>query len=303
MSENEINNQSMEENSMPIKEGYDRLSEIYLGPTPASTDLYDEDEKKDENEKEGFTFHWIQLIIGLFLCFSWYAGNNNFLITTLYFAIVCIIHELGHVVIAKSFGCVIKEMQVFLCAFVSYKPKLIPGGSSWRDITWSLGVLPFGGLTIFKSREQEDQEKDMWYYQEPEQESEEMELTAATSPYIDDKPAWQRLLISAAGVLLNFATYLVIYILIPYLPLEWCQACWPLAVMSLIIAVLNIIPVYPLDGGRIMLEFIEMLTGKKPSQEFSQFLGWVGFLFILFFFWIHPEWINGVLDSILQGYI
>ena len=72
----------------------------------------------------------------------------------------------------------------------------------------------------------------------------------------------------------------------------------PLALMSLFIAVLNILPIYPLDGGAIVFALYEMITGKKPSPGFTKVCGWIGFIFIVLFFWVFPEWLNGILDSV-----
>ena len=294
MSENEINNQPLEENPIPVSEGNDQQPGIY----PGSSDSH------DEEETEGIlTINWTQLIIGVAIVL-WLVLADNALFDDWTFyvclAIVVIIHELGHVVIGKSFGCFIKKMQVFFLTVVSYKPKQIPGGSSWRDITWSLGVLPFGGLTVFKSHGSEDQERDEWHYQG--RESQEMGMTAASSPYIDDKPAWQRLLISAAGVLFNFATFLILYIIMPYIPLEWYSILSPLAKLSLLLAVLNILPIYPLDGGAIVFALFEIITGKKPSPAFSRLCGRIGFIIIILLFWIFPELLNGIVRKVFGAF-
>jgi len=299
MSENEINNQSMEENPVPVDEINDQQPDIYLGPTQPSSNLNDE----DEDNGDGFTFNWTQLIIGVALiCWFSLSGSGLFSNWSFYvfLGIVIIIHELGHVVIGKTFGCFIKAMQVFFLPFVSYKPKQVPGGSSWRDITWSLGVLPLGGVTIFKSREQEEKEKEMWYYQELEQVEQEVELTVASSPYIDDKPAWQRLLISAAGVLFNFATFLILYVIMPFVPSEWYSILEPLAILSLLLAVLNVLPIYPLDGGAIVFALFEIVTGQKPSPAFTKACGWIGAIIVILLFWVFPESLDGILGSVFQ---
>jgi membrane-associated protease RseP (regulator of RpoE activity) len=252
----------------------------------------------DENEsRDGVTFNWFNLFLGvaIFLCLGsdMLSGDWGFY---LYLSIVVVIHELGHVIAGKSFGCFIKEMQVFLLPFVSYKPRQDSGGSSWRDIKWSLGVLPLGGVTVFKSRKSDDKgdvdgiETGSWG----------MELKSANSPYIEDKPAWQRLLISGAGVAFNIITFLIIYFILPYISIECYDFFRPLAAMSLIIAVLNILPIYPLDGGAIVFALYEMVTGKKPSTGFTNACGWIGFLFIVLFFWVFPEWMNGILDSVFK---
>lgn len=254
MNGNEINNLSLESNPMP----------------------------DEERNDQGFTFNWLNLFIGAAICLWWFQGSDGLSINWsfyIYLAIVVVIHELGHVIVGKSFGCLITEMQVFFLPFVSYKPKHHLEGNSWRDIKWSLGTLPLGGVTMFKSRAAND---DDGVY------------------YIEDKPAWQRMLISAAGVLFNIATFLIIYIALPFLSNEWNDFFWPLASLSLIVAVLNILPIYPLDGGAIVFALFEMITGKKPSPKFTQACSWIGFIFIVLFFWVFPEWMDGILDMVFK---
>ncbi len=296
MSEYDINNQTREENPIPADERSHQQQDFYLGQTQPSP------EPKDENDSD-LTFDFGQLIFGVVLLLLLFHGDSGLFgewTFYIYLAIAIIIHELGHVIVGKSFGCAIKEMQVFFLAFMSYKPKQIPGGSSWRDITWSLGLLPFGGVTVFKSRGAEEQEKGQWYYQEPENRG--MELTAATSPYIDDKPAWQRLLISAAGVLFNFATFLILYVIMSFTTPGLRHVVSPLAQLSLILAVLNILPIYPLDGGAAVFALYEIVTGKKPSPMFTKVCGWVGFVVIILLFWVFPEALNGILNSVFRAF-
>ena len=276
--------------------------------------------------KEGFSFNGLNLVLGVAL-FFWLSEGSSFFSDDwtiyLYLAVVVIIHELGHVVMGKTFGCMIREMQVFFLSFISYKPKQQPGGSSWRDIKWSLGVLPLGGFTMFKTREAnarnegsaEDEENGMdgmdgmdgnddmdgndsmesidW-----EAMGLETEMTSATSPYIEDKSAWQRLLIYAGGVLFNIATFLILYLAMPYMSDGCYDFLWPLVTWSLILAMLNILPVYPLDGGSIVFALYEMVTGKKPSEGFTKACAWIGFILIILFFWVFPEWLGGIIESV-----
>lgn len=274
MSENEINHFPSDWNYSSVEERYDRQDGIPASP------LSDPDD--GNAPREGLTFNWFNLIIGVALFFGLTSGSNIFTDDWGYYpclAIAVIIHELGHVVMGKSFGCYIQEMQVFFLSFVSYKPKAVKGGSSWRDIRWSLGVLPLGGVTVFKSRasDVEGMEK---------------------GSYIEDKAPWQQLLISAGGVLFNIATFLILYFAMPYMSDECYHLVWPLASLSLILAILNILPIYPLDGGAIVFSLYEIITGKKPSPKFTQACGWIGFVFIILFFWVFPEWLGGILHSI-----
>jgi hypothetical protein len=44
----------------------------------------------------------------------------------------------------------------------------------------------------------------------------------------------------------------------------------------------------------------EIITGKKPSQAFTQACGWIGMVFIVLFFWVFPEWLDGLLDRVFR---
>ncbi|MBR5083965.1 MAG: site-2 protease family protein [Prevotella sp.] len=125
-------------------------------------------------------------------------------------------------------------------------------------------------------------------------------MTSAASPYIDDKPAWQRLLISAAGVLCNIATFLILYFILPHISSESTNFLWPLIAWSLILAIINILPIYPLDGGAIVFALYEIITGKKPSPTFTNVCGWIGFIFIILFFWVFPEWLGGIIERVFD---
>ncbi len=268
----------------------DQLPAVEETPTP-SIDGVEAQTPSDE----GLKFHWVQLLIGAALCYFWFYRSWT---SMLALALVVIIHELGHVVMGKKFGCFITEMQVFLLCFVSYKPKQVAGGSRWRDITWSLGTLPLGGFTLFKSRQTQEAEG-----AEAEAEAEELVLDdeeAAASPYFDDKPAWQRLLISAGGVLFNIATFFIMYLAFPFIPYSWEQYWWAPMSLSLILAVLNILPIYPLDGGAIIFACYEIAAGRKPSEQFIKTCGTIGFILIILFFWVFPGFINDILHNVLR---
>ena len=285
MNENEINNFPSESNSMSTDGMNHPMSDNSVESAPPSSDDHEGNESK-----EGLSFNWLNLVIGVAICIWWSEGGNVFSenwTSYLFLCVVVVIHELGHVIAGKSFGCYIKEMQVFFLSFVSYKPKRTPEGSSWRDIKWSLGVLPLGGVTVFKSRgaDSGDNVGDL----------------SSTSPYIEDKPAWQRLLISAAGVLFNIASFLILYFVLPHISDEWYEFLWPLTALSLILAVLNILPIYPLDGGAIVFALFEIITGKKPSPGFTTACGWIGFIIIVLFFWVFPEWLDGILESVFRS--
>ena len=254
MEENEINNNQAKYNQ-------------------ASTEEMNLELNEDKGPKEGFSFNWITFALGVAFWYWWCEGNVDW-IFYIYLAIVVLIHELGHVIIGTSFGCRIKVMQVFFIPFLTYRPKQVPKGGWWRNIVWSLGILPLGGITVFSTQGDGD---------------------------IGDKPAWQRLLISAAGVLFNFATFLILYITMQFMSSGSYELLMPLASVSLILGLLNILPIYPLDGGAIVFALFEIITGKKPSPKFTMFCGKIGFIFIIIFFWFFPEWLNRILDIVFDA--
>lgn len=296
MNENETYNPPPEFNDIPAEERNNQSAYNGVDPAPLSPN--------DENDNEpqyGLTFKWVNLLIGAAIVFWLSSGGNSFFTDDWSFylslAIVVIIHELGHVIAGRSFGCVIREMQVFFLPFISYRPKQIIEGNSWRNITWKLGVLPLGGATVFRSRKQDI--LDNVYGMETQ--SPEMVMTPANSPYIEDKPAWQRLLISAAGVLFNIATFLILYIAMPFLSEASSDFLWPLLSLSLILAILNSLPVYPLDGGNIVFALYEIIVGRKPSEGFTKVCGCIGFFIIVLFFWVFPDLLGNLLRGIFRS--
>ena len=287
MNDNETNKFPTENDLLTSEEREEQMADEQSEPlSPEVTD--------EEEPQEGFTFNMSSLVIGVAFCFFMFgeslsSGNWTFL---LYLFAVVIIHEMGHVTAGKIFGCAIQEMQVFFFPFLTYKPRRDDESGSWRNIKWSIGSLPLGGLTVFKSRnaggdgELSDSETGGTRWTQ-------------VSPYIEDKAAWKRLLISAAGVLFNAATFLVLYVAVPYMSLESYQFFSPLMAYSFILAILNILPIYPLDGGAVLFALYEMVTGSKPSPGFTKTCGWVGFILIVLLFWVFPQFVNGLISDIL----
>jgi regulator of sigma E protease len=51
--------------------------------------------------------------------------------------------------------------------------------------------------------------------------------------------------------------------------------------LSLSLAVLNILPFPALDGGRVLFLVIEKIRGKRNNQKLEQFVNTAGFVFLL----------------------
>jgi regulator of sigma E protease len=62
---------------------------------------------------------------------------------------------------------------------------------------------------------------------------------------------------------------------------DW-QNFWLLtAMLSIMLAVLNILPIPALDGGHVMFTLYEIITRRKPSEKFLEYAQIVGMVFLL----------------------
>ena len=62
---------------------------------------------------------------------------------------------------------------------------------------------------------------------------------------------------------------------------DW-QAFWAMtAFLSIILAVINILPIPALDGGHVMFVLYEMISGRKPGDKFLEYAQIVGFVLLL----------------------
>ncbi|MEM9991369.1 MAG: RIP metalloprotease RseP [Bacteroidota bacterium] len=62
---------------------------------------------------------------------------------------------------------------------------------------------------------------------------------------------------------------------------DW-QNFWRMtAILSLILAFMNLLPIPALDGGHVMFLLYEIVTGRKPSDKFLEYATMVGFVILL----------------------
>jgi len=67
---------------------------------------------------------------------------------------------------------------------------------------------------------------------------------------------------------------------------EWHSFWMMTAFISIILAFMNVLPIPALDGGHVMFIFIEIITGRKPSDkvlEYAQFAGMILLLALLIY--------------------
>ncbi len=66
-------------------------------------------------------------------------------------------------------------------------------------------------------------------------------------------------------------------------PTYWnWQSFWSItAMLSVMFAFLNVLPIPGLDGGHAIFILYEMLTGRKPNQRFMEVVQMLGVLFLI----------------------
>lgn len=64
---------------------------------------------------------------------------------------------------------------------------------------------------------------------------------------------------------------------------EWnWERFWTMtAILSLILAFMNLLPIPALDGGHVMFLLYELVSGRKPSDKFMEYATMVGFVLII----------------------
>lgn len=62
---------------------------------------------------------------------------------------------------------------------------------------------------------------------------------------------------------------------------DWFRFWSLCALLSIMLGVMNLLPIPALDGGHILFLIFEMLTGKKPSEKFMAVAQWIGMALLL----------------------
>ncbi|ETN93983.1 RIP metalloprotease RseP [Zhouia amylolytica] len=62
---------------------------------------------------------------------------------------------------------------------------------------------------------------------------------------------------------------------------DWQSFWMSTALISIILAFMNILPIPALDGGHVMFLLYEMITGRKPSDKFLEYAQMIGFFLLI----------------------
>ena len=121
------------------------------------------------------------------------------------FSILVVLHELGHFLPAKWFGCRVEKFYLFFNPWFSLIKKKI------GETEYGLGWVPFGGYVKIAGMVDESMDKE--------------QLKQPAQPWeFRSKPAWQRLIIMLGGVFVNVVLAIVLFVFIMWV---WGQEYLP----------------------------------------------------------------------------
>jgi regulator of sigma E protease len=112
-------------------------------------------------------------------------------------SILVVIHELGHFATAKWFKCRVEKFYLFFDPWFSIWKKKI------GETVYGIGWVPLGGYVKISGMIDESMDKE--------------QMQQPAKPYeFRAKPAWQRLIIMVAGVIMNILLALFLFIMMTY---------------------------------------------------------------------------------------
>jgi regulator of sigma E protease len=62
---------------------------------------------------------------------------------------------------------------------------------------------------------------------------------------------------------------------------DWERFWTMTAILSLILAFMNLLPIPALDGGHVMFLLYEVVSGRKPSDKFMEYATIIGFVIVI----------------------
>ena len=65
---------------------------------------------------------------------------------------------------------------------------------------------------------------------------------------------------------------------------DWQRFWETTALLSIILAFMNLLPIPALDGGHVMFVLYEMVSGRKPSDKFMEYATGIGFFLLIALF-------------------
>lgn len=105
------------------------------------------------------------------------------------------LHEAGHMLAAKAFGMRVEKFSI------GFPPKIV--GFKHKETEYSIGALPLGGFVKISGMIDESLDTD--------------QMASEPQPWeFRAKPAWQRLIVMMAGIIVNVILGIVIFVVLAY---------------------------------------------------------------------------------------
>lgn len=105
------------------------------------------------------------------------------------------LHEAGHMLAAKAFGMRVEKFSI------GFPPKLV--GFKHKETEYSIGALPLGGFVKISGMIDESLDTE--------------QMASEPQPWeFRAKPAWQRLIVMMAGIIVNVILGIVIFVVLAY---------------------------------------------------------------------------------------
>lgn len=148
------------------------------------------------------------------------------------FSILILLHEFGHFITAKWFGCRVEKFYLFFNPWFSlFKKKK-------GETEYGLGWIPLGGYVKISGMIDESMDKE--------------QMKLPPQPYeFRSKPAWQRLIIMLGGVIVNVILAIIIFVFILWV---WGKDYMPPANAKYGLAVDSLAQTVGLKDGDIILK-------------------------------------------------
>lgn len=179
----------------------------------------------------------------ILLAIDWSALFANIGQFILAFSILVVLHELGHMLPAKWFGCRVDKFYLFFNPWFSVWKKKV------GETEYGLGWVPLGGYVKIAGMIDESMDKE--------------QMKLPPQPYeFRSKPAWQRLIIMLGGVTVNFILALVLFAMILFV---WGEKRLPVANMRYGVMVDSLAQSAGLKNGDKILAL-----NNEPVQYFNE---------------------------------
>ena len=182
----------------------------------------------------------------MLLAIDWHVIGVKALQLIFSLSILVVLHEFGHYITAKWFGCRVEKFYLFFDPWFSVFKKKI------KDTEYGIGWLPLGGYVKIAGMIDESMDKE--------------QLNQPAQPWeFRSKPAWQRLIIMLAGIVVNVLLAIFIYGMMLFV---WGEKYLPAKNVQYGIATDSLARSVGLKDGDIVIS-----VGNKDVDDFNSITG------------------------------